>query len=110
MKQYADDPVAAAMEQFHKATIQVRSRTKDAQEKNKRYYDQRAKKDKFEVGDPVYWYNPTLKLDTPWMLSHGNLITEQQQNYLYYSTKVPLVQDNQGNRKQPGRKVGRTGS
>ena len=49
------------LQRLHKAFTHVAANTKHAREEIKRQADKRASQKKFEVGDPVYLHDPTVK-------------------------------------------------
>ena len=69
---YGEEYVPTMLQRLHKAFTHVAANTKHAREEIKRQADKRASQKKFEVGDPVYLHDPTVKpgelkkLKSPW--------------------------------------------
>mgnify|MGYP000191088570 CR=1 FL=1 len=70
------DYVPTMLERLHHAFVHVKENMHAARQRNKHYYDQKAAKLNFEVGDPVYFYyhssmvGKTPKFVSPWQPFH----------------------------------------
>ena len=76
---YGEDYVPTALQRLHTAFIHVAENTKKAREDYQKHADNRARQRKFEVGDPVFLHDPTVregqmrKFCSPWM-SHYRIV------------------------------------
>ena len=72
LKYMGEDYVPTMLGRLHEAYIAVKQNQLEARERNKFYYNQRAEKCNYQVGDPVFYLNKTYqphtspKLTSPW--------------------------------------------
>ena len=72
LRYMGDDYVPTMLSRLHKAFVVVKENMRAAREKNQRYFNQRADKCDYQVGDPVYYLDKatppglSTKLTLPW--------------------------------------------